>query len=180
MKIQHRINGKVYFITTTVVDWIDLFTRPVYKHVVLESLNYCIQNKGMEIYAWVLMTNHLHLLIGVTGENSVSDIMRDFKKYTSKKLIDTLQHEVTESRREWMLDRFEFSGRNDKKIKNFRFWQEGTDIQEVFLNDYFEQKMEYIHNNPVKGEIVNAPYEYRYSSAIDYAGGKGLLPVVVV
>ena len=82
MKIQHRINGKVYFITTTVVDWIDLFTRPVYKHVVLESLNYCILNKGMEIYAWVLMTNHLHLLIGVTGENSVSDIMRDFKKYT--------------------------------------------------------------------------------------------------
>lgn len=180
MNIQHRINGQVYFITTTVVDWIDLFTRPVYKHVALESLNYCIQNKGIEIYAWVLMTNHLHLLAGITGQNSVSDIMRDFKKYTSKKLIDTLQHEVTESRREWMLDRFEFSGRNDKKIKNFRFWQEGTDIQEVFLNDYFEQKMEYIHNNPVKAEIVNLPHEYRYSSAIDYAGGKGLLPVVVV
>jgi REP element-mobilizing transposase RayT len=180
MHIQHRINGQVYFITTTVVDWIDLFTRPVYKHIALESLNYCIQNKGIEIYAWVLMTNHLHLLAGITGQNSGSDIMRDFKKYTSKKLIDTLQHEVTESRREWMLDRFEFSGRNDKKIKNFRFWQEGTDIQEVFLNDYFEQKMEYIHNNPVKAEIVNLPHEYRYSSAIDYAGGKGLLPVVVV
>ncbi|MBP1640603.1 MAG: transposase [Bacteroidetes bacterium] len=106
--------------------------------------------------------------------------MRDLKKYTSKKLIHTIQHEPTESRREWMLDKFEFSGRNDKKIKNCRFWQEGTDIQEVFLNDYFEQKMEYIHNNPVKAEIVTLPHEYRYSSAIDYAGGKGLIPVVVV
>jgi REP element-mobilizing transposase RayT len=180
MNIQHRINGKVYFITTTVVDWIDIFTRPVYKHIVLESLNYCVENKGIEIYAWVLMTNHLHLLIGVVGANTVSDIMRDFKKFTSKKLIYILQHEVTESRRDWMLDKFEFSGRNDKKIKNFRFWQEGTDIQEVFLNDYFEQKLEYIHNNPVKAEIVSFPYEYRYSSAVDYAGGKGLIPVVVV
>ena len=131
MNTQHRINGHVYVITTTVVDWIDIFTRPAYKHIVLESLSYCIANKGMEVYAWVLMTNHLHLLVGITGENTVSDIMRDFKKFTSKKLIDTLQQEYTESRKEWMLDRFEFSGRNDKKIKNFRFWQEGTDMLSI-------------------------------------------------
>jgi putative transposase len=180
MDIQHRINGKVYFITTTVVDWIDIFTRPVYKHIILESLTYCQNEKGMEIYAWVLMSNHLHMLVGVNEGIEVSDIMRDFKKFTSKQIIQTLQQEITESRREWMLDRFEFSGRNDKKIKNFRFWQEGTDIQEVFLNDYFEQKLNYIHQNPVNAEIVNEAHEYRYSSAIDYAGGKGLVPVTVV
>ena len=79
-----------------------------------------------------------------------------------------------------MLNRFEYSGKNDKKIKNYRFWQEGNDAQGIYLNEYFEQKLNYIHYNPVKAEIVNRPEDYRYSSAIDYAGGKGLLKVVVV
>ena len=110
----------------------------------------------------------------------VSDILRDFKKYTSKEILRTLIVEGTESRREWLLNRFEYSGKNDKKIKNYRFWQEGNDAQEIYLNDYFEQKLNYIHENPVKAEIVNRPEDYRYSSAIDYAGGKGLLNVMVV
>jgi len=79
-----------------------------------------------------------------------------------------------------MLNRFEYAGRNDKKIKNYRFWQEGNDAQEIFLQDYFNQKLEYCHQNPVKAEIVNNPEDYRYSSAIDYAGGKGSLKVIVV
>ena len=180
MDIQHRITGEVYFVTDTVVDWVDIFTRPLYKHIIIDSLSYCQKEKGLLIYAWVLMTNHLHMIVGRNGENKVSDIMRDFKKFTSKEIIRTLQVEPTESRREWMLNRFEYAGKNDKKIKNYRFWQEGNDAQEIFLNDYFNQKLNYIHENPVKAEIVSRPEDYRYSSAIDYAGGKGLLEVEVV
>ena len=88
----------------------------------------------------------------------------------------TLSHALT--RREWMLNRFEYAGRNDKKITNYRFWQEGNDAQEIFLQDYFNQKLNYIYQNPVRAEIVNNPEDYRYSSAIDYAGGKGLLNVI--
>ena len=180
MDIQHRITGEVYFVTDTVVDWVDIFSRPIYKHVIIESLQYCQKEKGLIIYAWVLMTNHMHMIVGAHGVNKVSDIMRDFKKFTSKEILRTLLADNTESRREWMLNRFEYAGKNDKKIKNYRFWQEGNDAQGIYLNDYFNQKLNYIHENPVKAEIVNRAEEYRYSSAIDYAGGKGLLEVIVV
>ena len=180
MNIQHRITGEVYFVTDTVVDWVDVFTRPVYKQIILESLEYCQQNKGLVIYAWVLMSNHLHAIVGSNSQERVSDIWRDFKKYTSKKIIETIKTEISESRSEWMLNRFEYSGKNDKKIKNYRFWQEGNDAQGIYLNDYFEQKLNYIHENPVKTELVNRAEDYRYSSAIDYAGGTGLLKVEVV
>ena len=180
MNIQYRITGEVYFVTDTVVDWVDIFSRPCYKHIIIESLKYCQEQKGLLIYAWVLMTNHLHMIVGSNGENKVSDIMRDFKKFTSKEIINTLKADIQESRRDWMLNRFEYAGRNDKKIKNYRFWPEGNDAQEIFLQDYFNQKLEYLHQNPVKAEIVNNPEDYRYSSAIDYAGGKGLLKVIVV
>ena len=169
MNIQHRITGEVYFVTDTVVDWVDIFTRPVYKHIIVDSLKYCQQHKGLIIYAWVLMSNHLHAIVGTTGENTLSDIWRDFKKFTSKEILNTLQTMPNESRREWMLNRFEYSGKNDKKIKNYRFWQEDNDAQEIFLNDYFEQKLNYIHYNLVIAEFVNSPEDYRYSSAIDWA-----------
>ncbi|MFA5044851.1 MAG: transposase [Paludibacter sp.] len=126
------------------------------------------------------MSNHLHAIVGSSSENKVSDIWRDFKKYTSKKIIETIKTEITESRSEWMLNRFEYAGKNDKKIKNYRFWQEGNDAQSIFFNDYFNQKLNYIHQNPIRAEIVNRAEDYRYSSAIDYAGGKGLLDVMVV
>ena len=180
MNIQNRITGEVYFLTDTVVDWIDIFTRPLYKHIILESLTYCQKEKGLILYAWVLMSNHLHVIAGSNSENKVSDIRRDFKKFTSKKIINTLKADPQESRQEWMLNRFEYAGNNDKKITNYKFWQDGNDAQGIFMNDYFDQKLNYIHQNPVKAELVNRAEDYRYSSAIDYAGGKGLLDVMVV
>lgn len=180
MDIQHRITGEVYFVTDTVVDWVDIFSRPDYKHIVLDSLKYCQKEKGLIIYAWVLMTNHLHMIIGTNSVNKVGDITRDYKKFISKEVIRTLESDILESRRKWMLNRFEYAGRYDKKIKDYRFWQEGNNVQEIFLQDFFYQKLNYIHQNPVRAEFVNNPEDYRYSSAIDYAGGKGLLDVVVI
>jgi len=180
MDIANRINGEVYFVTDTVVDWVDIFSRPRYKHIIIESLQYCQEHKGLIIYAWVLMTNHLHMIVSSSlQENKVSDILRDFKKFTSKEILKTLQTDLTESCREWMLNRFEYAGLNDKKIKNFRFWQEGNHPQEIYLENYFNQKLNYIHENPIRAEYVNKAEEYRYSSAIDYAGGKGLLDIFV-
>ena len=180
MDIKNRIEGEVYFVTDTVVDWVDIFTRPIYRHIIIESLQYCQHEKGFLIQGWVLMTNHMHMIVGSASDNKVSDILRDFKKFTSKEIIRTLLVESTESRRDWMLNRFEYAGKNDKKITNYRFWQEGNNAQEIFLNDYFNQKLNYIHENPVKAELVNRAEEYRYSSAIDWAGGKGLLEVTLV
>ena len=89
----------LYFTTSTVIDWIDLFTRPIYKRIVVDSLRYCQENKGLELYAWVLMSNHIHFIAGINDDNSISDILRDFKKYTSKQLVKAIQENQQESRR---------------------------------------------------------------------------------
>jgi REP element-mobilizing transposase RayT len=177
MNIFNKVTKELYFMTDTVVDWVDIFTRPTYKHIIVESLQYCQAQKGLEIYAWVLTSNHLHTIVSSKEGIKIGDIWRDFKKYTSKKILATLEEDMRESRREWMLDRFEFRAKNDKRISKYKFWQDGNDGQQIFSIDYLEQKLNYIHNNPVKSEFVSCPENYLYSSAIDYAGGKGLLKV---
>jgi putative transposase len=102
----------VHFVTLTVVGRID-------------SLKYCQKNKGLELYAWCLMPSHLHMIISAKEDVNLSDILRDFKKFTSKEIIRLIQEEP-ESRREWMLDKFEFAGRYNPKIKNYKFWQDGN------------------------------------------------------
>lgn len=185
--VSNTLTKTLYYITITVVDWIDVFTRPVYNHIVVDSLRYCQENKGLNIYAWVLMSNHIHLLAAPDKEMpyeeerlEFSNIIRDFKKFTSKNIIENIQNNPEESRKDWMLNRFWFAGNNDKKITNYRFWQEGYYPEEIYTNDFLQQKINYIHQNPVRREIVTSPEQYKYSSATDYAGGKGLLKVIVV
>lgn len=179
MDISQRITKELYFLTVTLVDWVDVFSRPIYKHIIVDSLKYCQLEKGLEIYAWVLMSNHLHMIVGAAEGFVVSDIVRDFKKYTSKTIVKAIKNE-NESRKEWMLNRFEYAGRNDSKIKDFKFWQDGNDAQEIYLYDYFMQKLNYIHQNPVRAELVEEPHHYLYSSARNYAGENGLLDVILV
>jgi REP element-mobilizing transposase RayT len=180
MGIRNKISpGYVYFLTLTIVDWVDIFTRPLYKHLIVDSLNYCIAQKGLKVYCWCLMSNHLHLIAGAENEKSLSDILRDFKKFTSKAIIDAIKI-VPESRRDWMLNIFWYAGKNNEKIKNYKVWQDGNDAKEIHMTEFLEEKMEYIHNNPVIAEIVFNPEEYLYSSAKDYAGEKGLVDIEMV
>ena len=182
MGIHNKISpGYVYYLTITVVEWIDVLSRPVYKHLMVNSINYCIVNKGLKVYCWCLMSNHLHM-VASAEEGSLSDILRDFKKFTSKALIQAIQ-EVPESRREWMLNLFWYAGKNDKKIKYYRVWQEGNDAQEIHSNAFLDEKTPStrgIHQNPVKAELVANPEDYLYSSARDYAGQKGLVAIEFV
>jgi REP element-mobilizing transposase RayT len=173
------LTKELYFTTTTVIDWMDVFTRPQYKHIVVESLGYCQENKGLDIYAWVLMTNHLHMIVGIRGENTIGDLLRDFKKFTSKKVVKAIQDNQQESRKNWMMNRFWFRGANDKKITNYRFWQEDNHVEQLYSYDFYKQKLDYIHLNPVRQEIVQDPSDYLYSSARNYAGMDGLLKVIV-
>ena len=174
------LTKQLYFTTTTVIDWLDVFTRPIYKHIVIESLAYCQEHKGLDIYAWVLMTNHLHMIVGTrTPDIELSDIFRDFKKFTNKKILAAIEDNQQESRKHWLLDRCCFAGNNDKKIKNYRFWQEGNHVEQIYAYDFYKQKLNYIHQNPVKQEIVLHPEDYLYSSARDYAGMQGLIKVII-
>ncbi len=174
------LSKKLYFITSTVIDWMDIFTRPTYKHIVTESLEYCQANKGLEIYAWVLMTNHLHMIIGTRDGYVLSDTLRDFKKYTSKTLIKAIQNNPQESRKELILNRCKFRGENDNKVTNFKFWQDDNYIEQLYSYDFLKQKLDYIHQNPVRQEIVESPEDYLYSSARNYHGQDGILKVTIV
>ncbi len=176
----HIITDETYFITTTVTDWIDVFTRPAYKDIVVDSLRYCQRNKGLKVYAWVLMTNHLHIIASATQNCTLADIMRDFKKFTAKRLLTEIANNQQESRSEWMLRRFGFAGANRKEPGSFCLWQQGYHPELLHSRDFYLQKLNYIHNNPVKQAIVAQPEHYLYSSAIDYAGGKGLLDVTII
>ena len=177
---------ELYFTTTTVIDWMDVFTRPVYKHIVIDSLKCCQEQKGLEIYAWVLMTNHLHMIVGMdnarTNSHSpsqIGDVLRDFKKFTSKGLVKAIEQNQQESRKEWLINRFSFRGANDCKVKNYKFWQDGNHVETIHSYVFYKEKLNYIHMNPVRQEFVDKPDDYLYSSARDYCGGKGLIDVTV-
>ncbi|WP_425392406.1 REP-associated tyrosine transposase [Ekhidna sp.] len=177
MGIKNPINAEgTYFLTLTVVDWVDIFTRPVYKNIIVDSLKYCQKNKGLELFAWVLMTNHLHLIARTREGHHLSDFLRDFKKFTSKQISSAINDEP-ESRKDWMIHRLKFHVNFDE-TRNYQVWKEGNEAKEIHSNDFLDQKINYIHQNPVEAGIVYEPENYIYSSAIDYVGGKGFLEIV--
>lgn len=174
----YQINNqtKAHFITATVVDWVDVFSRKIYKDIVIESLDFCIKNKGMILYGYIIMTNHIHLV--VQSENGkLSDLLRDFKKFTARKILDTIENE-TESRKDWMLKRFEFACRSHSRNDKYQFWQYGNHPEEVFTEKFLWQKLDYIHLNPVRAGIVEKASHYLYSSACNYVNGNGLLEIL--
>ena len=167
-----------YFITCTIVKWIDLFTRPVYKEIVVNSLNYCVKQKGLRLNGWVLMTNHLHFIGRCEEPKKMSDFLRDFKKFTSKELADAIML-YPESRREWLLDKFSFEARRTRRAENYKIWKDDNHAIEM-VDISFLQKLNYIHDNPVRSGIVENPEDYLYSSARDYAGFKGLVELELI
>jgi len=180
MSENYKIENKdaAYFITLTVVNWIDLFTRPNHKLLLINSLKYCQQHKGLELYAYCLMPSHLHLITRAVGQFSLSEILRDFKKYTSKKIIEQIANEP-ESRREWLLEYFRQEADKIKRNKNYKVWQDGNQPKEIFSNNFFWQKLEYIHLNPVEDLIVKHPEDYLFSSARNYGELDAFLEIVI-
>lgn len=158
--------------------WVDIFSRKIYKDIIVESLKHCQINKGLNIFAYVIMSNHIHLLVNTENQN-LSCIIRDFKKYTSKKIIETIQT-GPESRKDWMLNLFLFEATKNSRNKNFQFWIQDNHPVEIYSNKFIKQKVEYIHNNPVRAGIVEKPWDYLYSSARNYAGLDALIDVIKV
>jgi len=172
----HNPEG-IYFISFATVFWIDVFTRRLYFDCIVENLNHCVDNKGMEIYAWCIMPSHIHLVFRSTVQRP-EELIRDFKSYTSKQLIALIANNAQESRREWLLNSFKKAAAiNSNNTKN-QFWQQHNHPIEVWSPHVTQQKIDYTHNNPVEAGFVENDYEYLYSSARDYCGLKGLVKVI--
>jgi putative transposase len=172
----HNTAG-LYFVSFAVVNWIDVFVRPLYNETLLESLNYCRNNLGMELFCWCIMPSHLHMIFR-TKNNNPQIVLGRFKEHTSKQLVKAIRGNLQESRREWMLWMFERAGAKSSNVTKFQFWQHDNHPIELWSAEVIEQKANYIHSNPVTAGFVNEPQEWRYSSAIDYSGGKGLIEII--
>jgi REP element-mobilizing transposase RayT len=171
-------NYSPYFFTMTTVGWIDIFTRKELKLLIVDSLKHCQKNKGLIIYSWCLMPSHLHLICGTENDYSLSDVLRDFKKFTSKAIVRAI-HEIGESRKEWLLEMFQKYCEHLKREQQYKVWQDGNQAKIIFSPDFFYEKLNYIHNNPVEDMIVQNPEDYLFSSARNYADMEYLLDVVV-
>jgi REP element-mobilizing transposase RayT len=154
------------FVTITIVDWVDLLTKPVYCKILDESLNYCIENKGLRVHAYVYMTSHLHMIVS-SHENDLQDIIRDFKKYTSKRMLQAIE-EYPESRREWLLNKFSYAADRIKRGKNYKVWKVGYHPVILDTPEKLEQRIKYIHENPMELQLVEHARHWINSSYLAY------------
>lgn len=169
---------KPHFITFSVINWIDVFSRETYKEVFNESLKYCIDNKGLVLHAWVIMSNHVHLIASATPGYQLADIIRDMKKFTSRAIIAAIQDNIQESRKDWLLWMFKRAGERNSNNNTYQFWQQDNHPIELSSNEMMDQRLTYLHENPVKAGYVWESQHYKYSSAIDYyLEQPGLLPL---
>src|SRR5262245_34937666 len=114
----------VYFVSFATVYWADIFTRNEYRDIVVNSLTHCMQHKGLNIHAYVIMTNHIHLIISRSGNEKLEEIMRDFKKFTSYKLLGAIMENIQESRKEWLISLFEKAGAGNSNNSKYQLWQQ--------------------------------------------------------
>ena len=168
----------LHYVTFQIVRWIDIFTRQVYRDIIIDSLHFCQQRKGLEIYAFVVMSNHIHLLLR-SEKAELSNTIKEFKSFTAKKILEAINTEQ-ESRKEWMLNLFEFSAKQHKRNEQYQVWTHENHAETVYGNRFMDTKINYIHENPVRAGIVEKAEDYLYSSARNYAGLDGVLDVILV
>jgi REP element-mobilizing transposase RayT len=165
-KYKFRDPEGVYFVTSTVVGWVDLFTRPELGHIIVESLRHCQREKGLLIHAWCLMPSHLHMMVSSASE-PLDKIMGSFKKFTAKEIVRFVQTPF-ESRRGWVLGLFSEVADHLRRVRHFKVWQDGNHPIGLTNPEMLDNTLDYIHNNPVAAEIVGEPEHYLFSSARDY------------
>ena len=178
MSRKYKFHNKegLYFVSFAVVNWIDLFIRNEYCEIIIESLDYCRKNKGLEIYCWCIMTSHVHLIIRAKN-NDPETVLGKFKEFTSKKLRKAIEENLIESRKELILWMFKQAGSTSSNVKEFQLWQHHNKPIELWNINVIEQKISYIHQNPVVSGYVNKAEDWKYSSAIDFSGENGLLEI---
>ena len=158
-----------HFVTLTVLHWIPVFTRPQTVEIIFDSLRF-LMNDGLKVHAYVVLENHIHLVVQSTQLSK--DIAR-LKSYTARQLLSYLvKHRVNT-----ILQQLAFYKKAHKDDREYQFWQEGVHPELIQSEEMMLQKIEYIHQNPVKRGYVDVAEHWRYSSARDYSGETGLLKI---
>jgi len=172
MKLKTLNNpSDAYFTTNTIVDYLDLFNHNDFCEILIDCYKFCLSNKQMELLAFVIMSNHLHSVILPTGKIKIGEITRDFKNYTARTIIDLVKQKTqTGNKKEYYKFVLEKFKKNAEKFsnQNYQVWMHDSHPVTINSLKFMKQKIKYIHNNPVKKEIVTLPEYYCYSSARNY------------
>jgi putative transposase len=158
--------GKTYFITFAVVDWIDVFTRESCVDILLNNIRYCQQEKGLLLYTYCILPSHVHMIAGAE-KGTLGELLRDFKGFTAKKILKEIMDNPQESRREWLLQAFKKAGAKSGQNQTYQFWQHSNHPEELYSDKFISQKENYILMNPVEMGLVSRPQHYRLCSASD-------------
>ena len=154
-----------YFSTCTVVQWQCVFKEDKYFQIIIDSLKYCMGHKGLILIGYVIMLNHLHLLTSNEEGASLSNIMRDFKRFTARRISEELEKD----NERLLLYVFKKAAEGRKKKQNYKIWQDEFHPEAIYSEEWFTQKLDYIHYNPVKKGFVTRPEDWKYSSARNWS-----------
>ena len=171
MRSRYRIHEPhaAHFVTGTIIEWLPVFTNATRCDILIHALSYCREHKALRIHAWVILDNHFHAILSAPD---LSRVLADFKRHTAKSLLAQLQADGSD----WLLDQLSYHRLKHKSESEHQIWQEGSHPQAIVSDEMMEQKLDYLHNNPVKRGLVASPEHWRYSSAHEWL--PGAIPVL--
>ena len=178
MSRKYKFNNPTaaYFVSFATVFWIDVFNRQEYFSILEESVSYCRKEKGMEVFAYCFMPSHVHFVFRSDNDDP-SGLLRDFKGYTSRRMLIAIEENSSESRKEWLLYMMEKAAEKKSNVRKRQFWQQHNKPIELWSSKVIKQKIDYIHNNPVKQGFVTDAVDWKYSSARNYADDNTVLEI---
>jgi putative transposase len=166
MRSRYRINNPyaAYFVTSTIVSWLPVFTTATRCNILVQALEYCRAHKDLKIRAWVILDNHFHAILRAPN---LSRVLADLKRHTAQRILELLRAECCE----WLLNQLKYFRAKHKFESTYQVWQEGSHPQAIVSDEIMLQKLRYLHNNPVRRGLVAAPEHWRYSSAHEWCPG---------
>lgn len=172
MRTRYKIieNGQLYFIASTIIEWLPVFTRKPYFEILMDSLNYSRSHKGLKLYAYVIMDNHLHF---IGASDNLGKIIKEFKSHAAREIIRLAEQD----NKDWLLNQLVFYRQKHKIGSRHQVWQEGYHPQQIISEDMLHQKVDYLHHNPVRAGLAEKPEDWLYSSARNYAGLPAVLEI---
>ena len=169
----HILGTQPHFLTCTLVNWMPLFGNMEIVQIILDSLNFLQCQQRLTLYGYVIMENHLHLIAAAAN---LSKEIGNFKSFTARSIIDLLE----KNNANYTLKQLELYKLKHNTKQEYQLWQEGFHPQAIANEEIFIQKLDYIHNNPVRRGYVDEPSHWRYSSYRNYMGLPSLLEVDLI
>ena len=160
----------MYFITSTIVNWFEIFKSEHYFNILINALNFKRKESDLKLFAYVFMKNHFHLIL---SSKDIVKFVKEYKSYTAKEIIKQLESD----KKSEILNQFNLNKKSYKNESSFQIWQEGFHPELINSMDKFRQKAEYIHNNPVRKGYVAKAEDWKYSSATNYFLGSGIIEI---